>query len=301
MDIFKRIYKEERQNDTSQTCQFVEQNGRYKIANPPLKDALCEPKYYAYTPPTGKPYLEKSKKAEKRALKFYKFLTKKRPIFYSDFFSNLQKKRIDRFIDKMLKKGINFEYFDNQMHGKLLYEIGNIEKIRLLYNHGFDVTKALKSRFSNHNFQIGAWSCVKDVNYIEMLDAPIFVLEKIINTRKDVVFSTDVIDQYIDKNCRYTYGIEKIEVLIKYGQAELTPKQIENLAKAAKGCYDYQNKFPYLLELCDYMVKVGEIDYEDITPKYTTQKQLTGTNEAKKSEIEEQIDNIFEAAQNSIE
>lgn len=301
MDIFKRIYKEERQNDTSQTCQFVEQNGRYKIANPPLKDALCEPKYYAYTPPIGKPYLEVSKKAEKRAIKFYKFLTKKRKIYYSDFFDNLQKKRIDRFISKMLKKGINFGYLDRQMLGEVMLGVGTTERVKLLYDHGFDVTKALNSRYSEDNWYRGVWDCVQDVNYVEMLDMPSYILEKIINTRKGVLFSTQVVDQYISRNCRWTSGIDKMEVLIKYGQAELTPEQIKSLAKVAKSTYDSEKRFPYLLELYDYSVKTGVIDVEDEPQKYTTQKQLTGVNESKRSEIEEQIDNIFEAAQNAIE
>ena len=299
LDIFKKIYQEERKNDATKKFQFVEQDGRLRVSNPVYSEGMCKPESYAYRPPTGIPFLEKSKKAEKRAKKFFKVMTKKRNFFATGFWAEWQKKRYDKFFDKMLKKGINFEYYDTRMLGMLVYEVPDGIKIHQMYDAGLNIAKALDAGLYS-NYQKEVWIGMEKVPVAMCEDMAEYTLKALINTRKDLQIDQKDFDKFFALKGGFISGVTTIETLLCYGQISVTPKQIAEMYDLTKRTYCSLNRFPTLQEMYNYCVETGKIQVEEQS-KYTTSRQLTGTKTAANNDIQEQINDIFEAAQNAVE
>ena len=298
MDIFKRIYQEERKSDKTQDFQFIEKDGRVFITTPKFKPEYNLPQYYTYIPPTGTPYLEKNKDAEKRANKFYKRVLKTRGLGYDSQNTSRRKKRFDKYFDNMLKKGINFEYYDTEMKKELLYVLSDPKQIKKLHDAGFDVGNSLKLGYSS-NYSKDLWTCVDKIDTKVVYDLPSYILINVVNTRKDLQLDQSVVDELLSKNRFYMSYVYATEVLLECGLVSLTYQQIETLYNTIDKSFTSIEKFPVIEELYEYGVKSGKIKIE--TPKYTNTKQLSGTKNISKDEVVDAIEDIFESAQNSIE
>ena len=200
----------------------------------------------------------------------------------------------------MMKKGITFEYFSTEMAQTLLYETTNPEHVRKLYDAGFDISKALKvGNVSNYKKKI--WPMVEKIDVALLFDISYDDLVGLIETRKDLGITIEEYDKYFQDQRSSARTAFSSNVLLAYGQISVTFDQIDTMKYYLSRVFKDISVCPVLAELYDYGVKTGKIQADDYTPKYSNSKQLSGTKQSSKNDIQDQIDDLFEAAQNSIE
>lgn len=298
MDIFNKIYTEEINQNKTKKFRIEEKDGRVRIINPQFNPEKAAPDIYSYVPTKTTPYLGKSPEDKKRAIKFYNYMTKPRKA-YSQL-SDRQQRKINKFFDKMLEKGINFEYFDQSMMQNLLYEISNPEHIKKLYHAGVDMQKALKIGYSS-NYSKFIWQGIEHLDVEQIFDLPSSVLTALIETRKDLKISTQEFDEFFVNHRRYSSISHAFNELLEYGQISVTFEQLDTMKYYICRIFCDLSCYPAICELYDYGVQTGRIAGENASEKYSTSKQLSGTKQISKSEAQDKIDDLFEAAQNAVE
>ena len=129
-------------------------------------------------------------------------------------------------------------------------------------------------------------------------------LECVLNTRKqlDISKQTVVVMVTYVTSCKNENLLKNLNLLLKYGQISLEKDQIKELSDYLfiKDTY-MQTKAPEITRLCAQVQCVAPTQIKDVCEKYTTQKNIKSSknDKNKKSEIQEQIDKLFEDAQKS--
>ena len=310
MDIFEKIETEVPESERQQPIGVatprvvVDENGNYRFINIQYDPDIDQPKVYAYREVEIQHCTDKGYFARKRAEKLYEILRvleNKRGYFSG--YSASENEKIYRKVEKMLKKGINFEeYFSATMSSNvLLYAPEKL--LDLLYRHGFDLKgafladyrhcyKSIYHTFKNQDFEQDSYFLISKIS--------IPTLTKIFTTRKDLNISNEVTERLIlDLAGIYRhseYPAERLEIMFAYGTISLSPLQLRTICTSANA---NRSKCPTIYAAFD---KLNEsTSTPDEGKKHTTQKTITQQKRDKKSEAQEMIDKLFEDAQNSVE
>lgn len=313
MDIFSRIDNHDLDNQqspvaTAQTGQeFYLGIDGYKVCEVVYHDDYRNnPQKYGYvgvSPQSG----TKSRKVQKNTERLYKILSTPYKEYYSYDKHQKAVQRREKKVEKLLKKGVDPTYFSARSLGFVVEDMSYNERY-MLTTHGFDMWGAINNSY-NYKQHLGEniYFCVKDEEFsnVEILEniSPM-TLECVINTRKQLNISKQtvvVMVKYIT-SCKNDALLENLNMLFKYGQVSLEKEQISELSDYLFSKDNYiQNKAPEIARLCEQVQHVKPTQVKDVCAKYTTQKNIKSskTEKSKKSDIQEQIDKLFEDAQKS--
>ena len=303
MDIFAKIEEEQQTMSRVSSFNIVENQGRYGFVF--VRDESKIDKDFCEFIP-----VDKQKKctksgffAEKRAERFYKFLTAPQKQYNSP--EKQQKAKQERLdtIKKMLERGVNIhEYFTLGMDKALLKALPE-DELKLLYEYGYNVIYTLEEVVDIDCYRKNIYFSLEDFSRVGILrNMPEEILEKVIHTRNGLKIDQKLADDLVMGNYYYYSRalIENLQLLLKTGQIQFTEEQIGALYVAAKR--NNVKILPEFQALCD-MLKIQDKTSEK---KYTTQKRAAikpkkAEKNSKQPEAQEMIDKLFEDAQNSIE
>ena len=311
MDIFNKIDNETQQQkqNTQQTTnfddRFILQEGEYSIKRKMYWNSYNDvPERYNYVGGMLKPN-KPSRFAKANSQKIHKLLSSEK--VYTSYKSyNKALKRREKKIQKLCKKGIDLSYLTPELLSKFVGKMSFDERY-VLTQYGVDIFGAIKNS-SKYQEILGEniYFCVEDLNNVEILEnIYISTLECVLNTRKHLGISKQTIDNYIQRATLLNKEgcMKKLDRLFAFGEITVDKKQVDKLTKFFNE-NPSQCKYAHsLAKLCDYVNPSDEDQEKNSAVRYKTQKSIkTSTkNKTKKSEIEQQIDKLFEEAQNAID
>ena len=305
MDIFSRIDEQATVAAESAVVQstggIIEKDGKYGYAFVPdiSKYDVEYEHLIARTMYTGEGFF-----AEKRAERFYKFLFKpQKKCKSNEEYEKRNAKRTQKIL-KMLKRGINFDYFSTGMRRAVLEKLSE-QDIKILYQNGFDIQTSLTNLYNTSEVLAKKiyYGVTEFPPYI-LRNIPTKMLEKLIYTRSNLELSEQNIQSFIGNYYYNTAAksVSNIQLLIKTGQIFLSPEQICDFCNFAE-----KEGFKIAPEV-EALRKVAltKIPQEVAEKKYTTQRHLVRKKEQPKkekpkSEAQEAIDKLFEDAQKASE
>ena len=285
MDIFD-ITK--RQNSTpSQNSKFAQRSGvigvEYGISAPVFDETKNNPAKYAYREPI-KCCDKKGKHKQILALKFYNYL------YNNPTRECIDAQKRDKTIQKFLKKGINFDYFTEDMKIKLIHELSPIE-ILLIHENGCDMERALYNEYAS-TLIAESCCCIKKIWHKSQLERiPNDVLEGIINTRKKISISYLTVNDIIGGvRAGNKLRIEMVETLIKYGQVWLNENHVRFLMVNIEAPY-IKAHAPTMYELVKYAY--SQFKHQDVEIVEENKHQA-------KIDADLEIKRLFENAQDLV-
>ena len=313
MDIFSRIdnHDNDKQQpqaaDTKSKQEFYLGVDGYKICEVEYHDDYRNnPEKYGYVgvPKTNE---KKNRKLQKNAEKLYKILSSPYKEYYSYVKHLKEVERREKKVEKLLKKGVDTTFLSARTLGLVVDDMSyNIRY--MLTTYGFDMWSAIKNSYKyEEHLGENIYFCLKDKDFdnVEVLQniSPM-TLECVLNTRKqlDISKQTVVVMVTYVTSCKNENLLKNLNLLLKYGQISLEKDQIKELSDYLfiKDTY-MQTKAPEITRLCAQVQCVAPTQIKDVCEKYTTQKNIKSSknDKNKKSEIQEQIDKLFEDAQKS--
>lgn len=308
MDIFERIENQDSSapipaSVSKSTSKIVKkEDGRFYVADVKYRPELCVSEKFAYRCRLGEESTKEGFWARRNANNLYKYLMDMWAS-YGKFYHNAptekQKQKMIEKVKSYIKKGVNFsEYFTLTMGVDIIKKVPE-DIIEILYNHGFDVKKAISSTSDaprrNIYYTIKD-SQLEDYSFMLIRNIPIDILEKIINTRQGLKISDAVVTSlFEDMTRRYSCEnhSDKLEMLFSYGVISLSPYQLRQICFTGISW----DKCPNISAAYDLMVKTAPSEEK----KYSTQKTMTNTATKSSTDAQEVIDKLFEDAQKSVE
>lgn len=310
MDIFERIEKQDTSDVTpspasEQTPKIVRNDeGRFYVTEVKYKPEFCAPEKFCYRTRTGDTSNKEGFWARRNANNLYKYLMDMWASYgkyYHKAPTERQKQRMIKKVKSLLKKGVNFyEYFTYTMCADIINKVPD-DIIGLLYDNGFDVRKAILSTSVAPRRNI--YYALQDAHIEEysaslIKNIPIDILEKIVNSRKDLKISDEVVAAlFEDMTRKYSFEnhTDKLEMLFSYGVISLSPYQLRQICFTGISW----DKCPNISAAYDLMIKTAPDDEQ----KYSTQKMIMRTSTITKptTDAQQAIDKLFEDAQKSVE
>lgn len=276
MDIFDRI---------EQKPKIIYQDGLYSV------QTFAEKKldYKAYVKPKHKPCKQWSAEVQERTSDLYRYMYgifSKGSAEYNKL-SEQEKQEIYQNIEKMLKKGVNFDFFTDERYSDTFFYLKE-DVLRLLYDYGYDMQKGFENAPIIYLYEKDLYDCLTTEQIIEsgtiLSNIPVDILKEICQSRETVCVDSKCIECLLDgSDYEYqTYGYaEKIELLFSQGFVKLTADQIERAMIRCK---------------TDMISQAYGIVKKE---KYTTKKSLE-EKAVQKKDAKEKIQQILDDAQNAI-
>lgn len=304
MDIFSKIDDEQQTMSRVGKFDIIEVDGRYGYAfvrdESKIDTEFCD----YFRPDKSKKCTQKGFWQDKKASRFYKFLTKPKKQYKNpEKQAKAQKKRMQKLRAK-LEKGINiYNYFTLGMDKTLLATLPE-EEIKLLYEFGYDVMHTLDQCVDIDCYRKNIFFALENFNDTSILkNMSASILETVIHTRNGLNLTKGTIDNLLSGGTYCYYNrvlIENLQILIKTGQITCTPEQIKILCAEANK--NNMTILPEVQAIYDKLKVEGKLP----ETKFSTQKQISQSSHrssktSKQSEAQEMIDKLFEDAQNSIE
>ena len=228
---------------------------------------------------------------------------------YKQFFSYAKYmkavQRREKKVEKLLKKGVNPTQVTTKELSYVVHDMSYKERY-MLTTQGFDIWGAIKSSYKYEELITeNIYFCVKNMNDVSILSSIDSVsLECVINTRKQLDISKPTVDELMQKaiSTKETRYFENLNVLFKYGQIALEKEQVGVLCNYLFTQDTFmQRKAPDLTKLCEQVQQTQPRVTKDVYAKYATQKNIKSSAKDKtpKTQVQEQIDKLFEDAQKS--
>lgn len=308
MDIFSKIDKQPTETHSSQPEQgvdlgdIVEKDGRYGYSF--VFDAEKHDAKYEFLR-VEKPKQSDGFFVEKRTGKLYKLLFKPLKECKTEQQKQIQIQKRRKKLEKLLKKGVNFQkYFSLGMDRTVLEKLP-AEDIKLLYQYGFDVAGTIAHIYDTRTVMgKEIYFGIKEIDSYVIRYTPTEMLEKIIHTRQDLKISQSLTDAVIEHYHYYwsEYAFTNIQLLIKTGQMHLTPKQIIGLCEdAEKQCCKLSPELIALRQVAQTKIEAEGKEDKKISSQKRIDAKKKVKKQPKKSKAQEVIDKLFEDAQNTID
>lgn len=313
MDIFSKIDEQTQQQQESkeqpqetkeqQECfgNIIEdENGRYGYKFV-LDQSKQDTDFSFCRLPMG--YSESGFFARQRAKRFYKFLLKPIKDTKTQKQYERQLKKRAKKIERFLKKGINFTAFFTSGMIRIVLETLTTDELKMLYNHGFDIYKNIACLYSeNKVFSKNIYYAIDYFPLQVLKSIPTHMLEKIIHTRGGVYIRDQVVSSLVSA-CYYYPNLNlarNIQLLIKTGQITLSAQDVFKVCAGLSNNGFYIS--PELAALRDYAnAKTPQDSGNGDEKKYSSQKHIESKTEKGKTRAQEEIDKLFEDAQNAID
>ena len=274
-----------------------------------ILDSTKYDKNYKYFYQANK-YGQKSNQAQKRAEKLYEIVTTPFKDVDNPKKYEKQKKTRMKKIQKLLKKGINFEYYFTSRMARIILQEATVEEIKLLYENGLRIGKnAIMYSDAELVYSKEIYFAFMEVNAMMLQHIPTPMLEKLIHTRAGLSITNEVRTAFLSEtyfNTPSKTAYDNIQLLVKTGQITLAYGEVLALCRNLERVgFEI---IPEVAALREFVTEKINADKE----KYANQKQLTSKqqtddknkkseNTNSKSEAKDAIDKIFEDAQKATE
>ena len=277
MDIFDRIENKEK---------ITFENGFWSCKKLGTQKANV-PQDLQYRKPAHLPNKEWSAETLEKTTKLYKYIMS----IYSkgsDYYKSLteqEKQEIYENIEKMLKEGVNFDFFEKEQYADIFFYVRE-NVIRLLYDYGMDMQKGFENAPIIYLYEKNLYDCLTTE---QILGSPAIlrnmsasVLQEVIESRPAIEVDSVVIDPLLASG-DYEYTTfdhaQKIECLFANGVIKLSSEQLEKARAKQK---------------TDMVSKAYDMHRKK--EKYSTKKTL----EEKTTDAQKDIQKIFDDAQNLV-
>ena len=215
-------------------------------------------------------------------------------------------------IEKILKKGINLNYYYD-VGMSVMYQHMTDEEEILFRKYGYKFERLIKDLDKSKKL---TYALLDEFDgWYELLFYPAHHVEKLINTRKGLNFDKkqtqlilpglefpkfDTEQGYLGKVTMWQEVGKTVEVLVKYGQIELLADQVKRLDSYLTQ-NGLQDQYPCLWGMITFARTIdAQADTNQIRAKYSQKSQISAQTSEARTEAVSEIDKLFEDAKNAV-